>query len=68
MDRIQPLLQNAFSSGGSWTTHGLSRSQVLWRMAPVESAAPGLWPTVLEIVESFCASGLLKSDPEPGQP
>lgn len=61
MDRFQPLLQNAFSAGGSWNTHSLSRDQVLRRMAPVEGATPHLWPTVLEIVESFCAAGLLRS-------
>lgn len=61
MDRFQPLLQNAFSAGGSWKIHSLSRDQVLRRMAPVESATPHLWPTVLEIVESFRAAGLLRS-------
>lgn len=64
LDRFQPLLQNAFSGGGSWNTHDLSRDQVLRRMAPVESALPGLWPTVLTIIDAFCASGVLRTAAE----
>lgn len=61
LDRLQPLLQNASSGGGSWRTHDLSRADVLRRMAPVETAMPAIWPTVVEIVEAFCAAGVLKS-------
>jgi putative hydrolase of HD superfamily len=59
LDRFQPLLQNACSEGGSWRIKPLTRAQVLERMAPVETACPGLWPTVIEVVDRFCASGLL---------
>jgi putative hydrolase of HD superfamily len=67
VDRFQPLLQNAFAGGGSWNTHDLSRDQVLRRMAPVESALPGLWPTVLKIIDAFCASGVLRTAREPAE-
>jgi len=60
MDRLQPLLQNAFSGGGSWCNQNLSRAQVLARMAPIEGAMPAVWPTIVETIESFCASGVLK--------
>jgi 5'-deoxynucleotidase YfbR-like HD superfamily hydrolase len=60
VDRFQPLLQNAHSGGGSWRTHDLTRADVLRRMAPIESAMPSLWPTVVEIVDAFCASGVLR--------
>jgi 5'-deoxynucleotidase YfbR-like HD superfamily hydrolase len=63
MDRIQPLLQNAHSGGGSWSTHDVTRDQVLRRMAPIEAELPALWPLVLEIVDAFCASGMLKPSP-----
>jgi putative hydrolase of HD superfamily len=59
VDRLQPLLQNAGSGGGSWRTQHLRREQVLQRMGPIESALPRLWPLVVEIVDSFCASGLI---------
>ena len=61
MDRLQPLLQNARSDGGSWRTDNVTRDQVLHRMAPVESALPGVWAFVLEVVDSFCASGLIRT-------
>ena len=59
VDRLQPLLQNAYSDGGSWRSHHLTRGQVLHRMAPIESTLPDVWPIVLEIIDSFCASGLI---------
>jgi 5'-deoxynucleotidase YfbR-like HD superfamily hydrolase len=61
VDRFQPLLQNAGSGGGSWRTHHLTREQVLQRMGPVESALPGLWPLVVEIIDLFCAPGLIRT-------
>lgn len=57
LDRLQPLLNNDRSSGGSWRTHGVTRAQVLARMQPIQDGLPALWPTVLEIVERNCAAG-----------
>jgi len=59
VDRLQPLLQNAYSDGGSWRFHHVTRGQVLYRMAPIESTLPDVWPMVLEIIDSYCASGLI---------
>ena len=60
LDRLQPLLQNAGCGGGTWRTHNLTREAVLDRMAPVMVGLPNLWPTVLEVVEAFCAAGVLR--------
>ena len=60
MDRLQPLLQNANSEGGSWRTHDLTRDQVLSRMAPIEASLPDVWPVVVQIVDAFCATGLIR--------
>lgn len=51
LDRMQPLLHNFVTDGGSWRAHGVSHSQVLERMRPVEAGAPRLWPLVLGILE-----------------
>ena len=59
VDRFQPLLQNVCSQGGSWRTHRLTRDQVLQRMAPIRSASAELWPFVLDVVDRFCAAGVL---------
>jgi putative hydrolase of HD superfamily len=61
MDRMQPLLQNASSGGGSWSTHDVTRDQVLRRMAPIESELPAVWPFVLEIVDAFCSAGIIRT-------
>jgi len=60
VDRIQPLLQNAHSGGGSWSTHDVTRDQVLRRMAPIETDLPALWPLVLEIIDAFSAAGVIR--------
>ncbi len=62
VDRLQPLLQNAGAGGGSWSVHDISREDVLRRMAPIQSALPTLWDVVVEVVDTFSASGVLKSE------
>lgn len=62
LDRFQPLLQNFFGGGGSWREHGITRTQVVRRMAPIELGAPGLWPFVLEVIDRACAEGWIRED------
>jgi putative hydrolase of HD superfamily len=62
VDRLQPLLQNAHSGGGSWCGQSLVRAQILRRMAPIEASMPDVWPHVLDVIESFCAAGVLRRD------
>jgi putative hydrolase of HD superfamily len=65
LDRLQPLLQNIHSGGGSWRAHGISREQVLRRMDPIREGAPALWPEVLDIVERAVAAGHLREAENP---
>lgn len=60
LDRIQPLLHNWQTGGGTWKQHGICRAQVMQRMAPVETGAPELWPFVLEVIEDCVAAGYLQ--------
>lgn len=62
VDRLQPLLQNAHSGGGSWCGQSLVRAQILRRMAPIETSMPDVWPHVLDVIESFCAAGVVLRD------
>ena len=64
LDRLQPLLLNMHSGGGSWRTHQVSRAAVLRRMAPIEAALPDVWPFVLDVIERFCAAGAIRLDIE----
>jgi putative hydrolase of HD superfamily len=60
LDRLQPLLQNAGCGGGTWRTYSLTREAVLARMDPIRADLPSLWPTVLEVIDAFCAAGVLR--------
>ena len=62
VDRLQPLIQNTHAGGGSWCGQALIRAQILHRMAPIELSLPDVWPHVLDVVESFCAAGVLRRD------
>ena len=55
LDRLQPLLLNSRTGGGSWTNHRVTRAQVLTRMEPVRHGTPELWPVVLAIVDDASA-------------
>ncbi|MBE9159333.1 HD domain-containing protein [Nodosilinea sp. LEGE 06152] len=61
LDRIQPLLHNWQTGGGTWKQHGICRAQVMQRMAPVETGAPALWPFVLGVIEDCVTAGYLQS-------
>lgn len=60
VDRLQPLLQNEHSDGGSWRGQALTDAQILRRMAPIQSAMPEVWPHVLEVIETYCRAGVLR--------
>jgi putative hydrolase of HD superfamily len=62
LDRIQPLLHNQQTRGGTWRIHGITREQVLRRMQPVKDGAPALWPVVEKIIEDCIGAGYLYSD------
>jgi len=63
LDRFQPLLLNFYGGGGSWREHGITRAQVLRRMAPIEHGAPALWPMVLRVIDRACTEGWISPDP-----
>jgi len=60
LDRFQALLLNANAGGGSWRTHDVTRAAVLRRMAPIENTLPDVWAVVVQIIEAFSASGVLR--------
>jgi putative hydrolases of HD superfamily len=62
MDRLQPLLLNFHGGGGSWAEHGVSREQVLARMAPIREAVPSLWDSVLALIAQSVAAGWIQDE------
>jgi len=63
LDRLEPLLQNFRTEGGTWRAHELPLVAVLRRMEPIRTGAPPLWPYVLRVVEDSCAAGYIAEDP-----
>ena len=62
LDRLQPLLLNMESGGGSWIAHGVRRSQVLDRMQPIRDWLPEAWSFVEAVIERACALGRITPD------
>lgn len=61
LDRLQPLLHNSATEGGTWRIHKVERAAVLRRMDPVRTGLPDVWPLVQRIVENACALGWIKA-------
>ncbi len=57
LDRLQPLLHNTRTEGGTWRIHSVHRDQVYRRMEPIRTAMPELWPVVTGIIEDACQRG-----------
>jgi putative hydrolases of HD superfamily len=60
LDRLQPLLQNLNTRGGTWRMHGVRHDQVVKRMEPIRDALPGLWPLVERALERATAEGWVR--------
>jgi putative hydrolase of HD superfamily len=60
VDRLQPLLLNVHSGGGSWRTHSITYEQVIARMQPIRGGLPELWTYVERVVAEGVALGYLR--------
>ncbi len=57
LDRLQPLLQNIMTDGGTWTEAGVTRQQVLERYGPtIEAGSAELWRYARSLVDRHFAS------------
>jgi putative hydrolase of HD superfamily len=58
LDRLQGLILNDTpGDGGTWRLHGVARSDVLARMAPIETGAPELWPVATAAIDRAVIAG-----------
>ncbi|KQN83020.1 hydrolase [Sphingomonas sp. Leaf67] len=60
LDRLQPLMLNTLTGGGTWTENGVSEKQVHERYGPtIESRSPVLWARAQDMVrQHFARTGL----------
>lgn len=64
LDRLQPLLQNMHTAGGTWRLHNITHDRVLARMQPL-SASPRLWAYAQDALERAVESGILAPAQDP---
>jgi len=60
MDRFQPLINNLLTQGHTWRLGHVTADQVYRRMAPIQEAAPALWPFVEQSIQDAIQKGWLK--------
>jgi putative hydrolases of HD superfamily len=54
LDRVQPVMQNIASGGGTWTTYNVTAEQLETRVgAKIARGAPGLWHWVRRQTERY---------------
>jgi putative hydrolase of HD superfamily len=59
LDRLQPILHNQQTQGGTWKQHQISQPQVMNRVAPIEAGSPLLWQFVQQVIEDCVTAGYL---------
>ncbi|MBD3883182.1 HD domain-containing protein [Phormidium tenue FACHB-886] len=62
LDRIQPLLLNQQTQGGTWRLHNIPLDRVMQRVQPVAVGTPALWGFVKQVLEDCVALGYLRAE------
>ncbi|MDX2239614.1 MAG: HD domain-containing protein [Leptolyngbyaceae cyanobacterium bins.302] len=60
LDRLQPMLNNYQTNGGTWKQHNITRDRVLHRAAPIATGAPQLWDFIQHLIDDSVTKGFLK--------
>ena len=59
LDRLEPMLINMVTEGGTWAAHGVTADQVLTRVALIEDGSPSLGAYARDMVASAISRGIL---------
>ncbi len=62
LDRLAPLLLNLATEGGTWREHGVARSAVRRRMAPIAAGLAAILPAVQAAIDDAVAAGWVAPD------
>jgi putative hydrolase of HD superfamily len=68
MDRLQPLLLNYNSRGGTWRTPGVTDAEVRARKAVIGDASTALWEYAQKLIDVGASRGWVASATAPGSP
>lgn len=61
VDRLQPLLHNLNTDGGSWRAHDVTIDRVVNRCSPIGDGAPALWEAAHAWIKEAVKEGLLRA-------
>lgn len=61
LDRLQPLLHNYHTAGGTWAEAGIAAAEVLRRKRVIGDGAPALWTYAQGLVADGVARGYLRA-------
>lgn len=62
MDRLQPMLSNYYSDGGTWKKFDVSKEDIYKRIAPVEKASDELWKFTKNMIEDAFEKGFISKE------
>jgi putative hydrolases of HD superfamily len=63
LDRIQPVLHNYHTQGGTWKKAGVTVDKVRKRIAPIAQGAPVLAQFIDELIQDAVEKGYLEMEP-----
>jgi putative hydrolase of HD superfamily len=66
LDRLEPMLINMVTGGGSWAAHGVTADQVLAKVALIEDGSAALGEYARGMIARAVEQGLLAPAPDPG--
>jgi 5'-deoxynucleotidase YfbR-like HD superfamily hydrolase len=64
LDRLEPMLINMVTGGGTWAAHGVTADQVLARVELIEDGSASLGAYARQMIARAVAEGLLAPAPE----
>jgi putative hydrolase of HD superfamily len=60
LDRLQPLIHNHNTDGGTWTKYGIQKEKIIQRNKHIYNGSPKLWEYATEILEQAIEKGWIK--------
>jgi putative hydrolase of HD superfamily len=67
LDRLQPMLLNMQTEGGTWMAHGVTVDQVLPKLDLIEEGSPSLGAYARAMIATAVALGFLRPGPAVGR-
>jgi len=65
MDRLQPLLHNYNTQGGTWKEHDVIKDRVVERNSPIRHGSTDLWSYASNLIDDAVEKGYLKEFSKP---